>query len=141
MPRRLQAEAVYDAVIAATAGGAELTKRADDPVANCAIGLSKGYTTRGMGGTYALNVFGKPKRETRAIANASNEPSLLQTVYLRNEGELFPHARTQQRLLAELNKAVASWRAGQEDRPEETGRSNRRTGEGVSKATRKGRKR
>jgi hypothetical protein len=111
VPRRLQAEAVYDAVITATAGGAELTKRADDPVANCAIGLSKGYTVRGGGGTYALNVFGKPKRETPCDCERSNEPSLLQTVYLRNDGELFRTLERSNGWLAELNKAVA--KAGQ----------------------------
>lgn len=113
VPRRLQAEAVYDAVITATAGGAELTKRADDPVANCAIGLSKGYTVRGAGGTYALNVFGKPKRETPCDCERSNEPSLLQTVYLRNDGELFRTLERSNGWLAELNKAVA--KAGQPD--------------------------
>ena len=89
VPRRLQAEVVYDAVINATASNAEIAKRSEDPVANCAIGLSKGYTQRTGNGNYALTVFGKPKRETPCDCERSNEPSLLQTVYLRNDSELF----------------------------------------------------
>ncbi len=141
VPRRLQAEAVYDAVIAATAGGAELTKRADDPVANCAIGLSKGYTTRGMGGTYALNVFGKPKRETPCDCERSNEPSLLQTVYLRNDGELFRTLERSNGWLAELNKAVA--KAGEPDKKTDLKKLAGQIAElekEFAKATRKGRK-
>jgi hypothetical protein len=93
VPRRLPAEVVYDAVVAATAGDAELEKRSSDPVLNCAVGLGLGYTVRNNGGrgnaNYALSVFGKPKRETPCDCERSNEPSLLQTVFLRNDQEMF----------------------------------------------------
>ncbi|HWA99101.1 MAG TPA: hypothetical protein VG713_11440, partial [Pirellulales bacterium] len=49
----------------------------------------KGYTRRGAAGSYALSVFGKPKRETPCDCERSNEPSLLQTVFLRNDTEMF----------------------------------------------------
>ncbi|HEX4130213.1 MAG TPA: DUF1549 domain-containing protein [Pirellulales bacterium] len=89
VPRRLPAEVVLDAVMTATAGADELAKRSNDPAELCAIGMSKGYTRRGAGGNYALSVFGKPKRETPCDCERSNEPSLLQTVYLRNDEEMF----------------------------------------------------
>jgi len=96
VPRRMPAEVVYDAIVAATAGDAELATRAGDPIVNCAVGLGLGYTVRNnMGGgrgrnaNYALSVFGKPKRETPCDCERSNEPSLLQTVFLRNDQEMF----------------------------------------------------
>ncbi|MCE9604393.1 MAG: DUF1549 and DUF1553 domain-containing protein [Planctomycetia bacterium] len=95
VPRRLPAEVVYDAVVSATAGDAELSERSGDPITTCAIGLGLGYTTRNNGGgkgrsaNYALSVFGKPKRETPCDCERSNEPSLLQTVFLRNDQEMF----------------------------------------------------
>ena len=90
VPRRLQAEVVYDAVVSATAGQVEIEQRRNEPVDRCSIGLGQGYTARKNGGaTYALGVFGKPKRETPCDCERSNEPSLLQTVYLRNDQEIF----------------------------------------------------
>ena len=91
VPRRLQAEVVLDAVVTATAGETELESRSADPVTHCSIGLARGYTQRnnGSGSAYALTVFGKPKRETPCDCERSNEPSLLQTVYLRNDQEMF----------------------------------------------------
>jgi hypothetical protein len=89
VPRRLQAEVVLDAVATATAGKSEAEQRAADPVERCSIGLGQGYTARNNGAAYALSVFGKPKRETPCDCERSNEPSLLQTVYLRNDQEMF----------------------------------------------------
>jgi hypothetical protein len=87
--RRLPAEVVYDAVVSATAGKTEFAERAADPVDVCMIGVGKGYTNRNNSNLYALGVFGKPKRETPCDCERSNEPSLLQTVYLRNDQEMF----------------------------------------------------
>ncbi len=96
IPRRLPAEVVYDAMINATAGEKELAKRAADPAVTRTIGLAKGYTNKGGaagggggGANYALSVFGKPKRETPCDCERSNEPSLLQTVYMHNDREVF----------------------------------------------------
>jgi hypothetical protein len=87
--RRLPAEVVFDAVVSATAGKAEFAERVADPVDICSIGVGKGYTNRNNSNLYALGVFGKPKRETPCDCERSNEPSLLQTVYLRNDQEMF----------------------------------------------------
>jgi hypothetical protein len=87
--RRLPAEVVFDAVVSATAGKEEFAQRVADPVDICSIGVGKGYTNRNNSNLYALAVFGKPKRETPCDCERSNEPSLLQTVYLRNDQEMF----------------------------------------------------
>lgn len=90
VPRRLPAEVVYDAVAAATGGQRQREAMYRDPVAQCAIGLSQGYY-QGAGRSrvgYALTVFGKPMRETPCDCERSNEATLLQTVFLRNDSEL-----------------------------------------------------
>jgi hypothetical protein len=89
VPRRMPAEVVYDAVITATAGRAELDERAANPIEKCAIGMARGYSGRNSAPKlYALSVFGKPKRDTPCDCDRSNVPSLLQTVFLRNDREI-----------------------------------------------------
>ena len=51
--------------------------------------MNRGYTRRGGNDQYALSVFGKPRRETTCDCERSNEPSLLQTVFLRNDQDMF----------------------------------------------------
>ena len=94
VPRRLPAEVVYDAVTLATAGKNDGEARRRDPVEKCAIGLaftssSGGGGNRGNDAAYAVMVFGKPKREVACDCERSNEPSLLQSVYLRNDREMY----------------------------------------------------
>lgn len=89
VPRRLPAEVIYDAVATATAGQKELDDRRSEPVEKCSVGLGRGYTQRNSANNYVLSVFGKPKRETPCDCERSNEPSLLQTVFLRNDQETF----------------------------------------------------
>jgi Protein of unknown function (DUF1549)/Protein of unknown function (DUF1553) len=88
LQRRMPAEVAYDAIVQATAGDPDIASwRAD--LERRAIGLA-GAVGRGKGGgiQYALTVFGKPTRETNCDCERSAEPSLLQTVYLRNDGEM-----------------------------------------------------
>ncbi|HEY5314585.1 MAG TPA: DUF1549 domain-containing protein [Pirellulales bacterium] len=89
VPRRLPAEVVYDAVVFATAGSAELAQLNQDPIGLRSIGIMRGYTqpaARSKVG-YAVSVFGKPRRETTCDCERSNDPTLLQTVFLRNDSE------------------------------------------------------
>jgi hypothetical protein len=87
--RRLPAEIAYDALVVATAGASrQKALHADAAVVRTrAIGVSSGYS-RTYDGSYALKLFGKPERAISCDCERSNEPSLLQTVYLRNDGEL-----------------------------------------------------
>jgi hypothetical protein len=87
--RRMPAEVAYDALVFATAGDESLRAMRDDrtTVRNRAIGVASGFS-RGVQGDYALKLFGKPARTVNCDCERSNEPSLLQTVYLRNDAEL-----------------------------------------------------
>jgi hypothetical protein len=108
VPRRLPAEVVYDAVVTATAGSNELVARDTNPLEKCAIGMSRGYSQRQNNNSqYALMVFGKPKRETPCDCERSNEPSLLQTVFLRNDRDMFTMIERRDGWLTDLARNAA----------------------------------
>ena len=87
--RRLPAELVYDALAHATAGAARQQALHSEPAAirGRAIGVASGYS-RNYDGSYALKLFGKPDRSVACECERSGESSVLQTVFLRNDGEL-----------------------------------------------------
>jgi len=86
--RRLPAEVVYDAVALATASDDERKRLTADPVSLRAIGRSSGYAGRRGADDYAVTLFGKPPRAINCDCERSDEPALLQTVYLRNDPEV-----------------------------------------------------
>lgn len=81
--RRLPAEVAYDALVQATAADDKLQAVCQD-FEKRAIGPSSGGDGR-RGGDYVLTLFGKPARSTNCDCERSNEPSLLQTIFLRND--------------------------------------------------------
>lgn len=83
--RRLPAEVTYDAIAQATASDTALKALQVDPVSTRAIGVASGFAA---GSNYAVTLFGKPARALNCDCERSNEPSLLQTVYLRNDPEV-----------------------------------------------------
>ncbi|MBW3598428.1 MAG: DUF1549 and DUF1553 domain-containing protein [Planctomycetes bacterium] len=87
--RRLPAEVAYDAIVFATANDERQRAMQADPAAvrDRAIGVSTGYS-RAAEGDYALKLFGKPARAINCDCERSDEPSLLQVLYLRNDDEL-----------------------------------------------------
>lgn len=86
--RRLPAEVAYDAVVHATASDEALKKLQAEPVNGRAIGVSSGFAGSREPGQYAVNLFGAPARTINCDCERSSEPSLLQTVYLRNDQEV-----------------------------------------------------
>lgn len=84
IPRRMPAEVAYDAIRQATAGEAELASM-QTTMENRMIGAAS--SARG-GQAFLLTAFGKPQRLTNCECERSTEPSLLQTLLLRNDGEL-----------------------------------------------------
>ncbi|MCC7422122.1 MAG: DUF1549 domain-containing protein [Planctomycetaceae bacterium] len=87
IPRRVAAEVAYDAVRQATASDAEVAAMQKD-VFRRAIGGSSMPGRNGNGGGsegYALTVFGRSTRDSNCDCDRSMEPSLLQTVFLRND--------------------------------------------------------
>ena len=83
--RRLPAEVVFDAIAMATASTeraekfpTEITERSIGPNATSGNG-------KGGGDSYALNIFGKPVREANCDCERTTDPTLLQTIYTRND--------------------------------------------------------
>lgn len=84
VPRRIPAEVIYDAIKIATAGNEEsqalcsleADRAIDDPIVDP------------RRPDYALSVFGQSIRESNCDCDRSMEPSLLQTVFLQNDGEM-----------------------------------------------------
>ena len=104
--RRLPAEVAYDALAHATANSAAQQSLHADRAAirQRAIGVSSGYS-RNYDGSYALKLFGKPDRAVTCDCERSNEPSLLQTVYMRNDGEVLGQLSRKDGWLQEITAA------------------------------------
>ncbi len=85
--RRLPAEVAYDAIREATGSDATVAKMQKD-WRDRAIGVP-GSGRRGRGASfYALSVFGRSVRQSNCDCDRSNDPSLLQTVFMRNDNEV-----------------------------------------------------
>ena len=97
VPRRLPAEVVYDAVVLATGSDkhAEKLRGELDEMA-----IAEGKPNRRNQQDFALEVFGQSNRESNCDCDRSNAPSLLQSIYLRNDADM--HKR-----LADKNGWVA----------------------------------
>ena len=105
--RRLPAEVLIDAIAQATANTPALDQVATD------------ITTRSIGprlpagrgrniGNYANKVFGASTRETNCDCNRSDEPNLLQSIYLQNDNEVFATINRPDGWLAERSTATAT---------------------------------
>jgi hypothetical protein len=86
--RRLPAEVAYDAVVHATASDDAMRVLRADPAGTRAIGAASGFAGGRDPGAYAVELFGKPPRAINCDCERSDEPALLQTVYLRNDKEV-----------------------------------------------------
>ena len=88
IPRRLPAEVAVDAIQLALATDDQVAQWIKDP-AGRTISKTDGYVRNRGNADYALGIFGRPARLTNCDCERSTEPSLLQTIYLRNDGEMF----------------------------------------------------
>lgn len=106
--RRLPAEAVYDALVQATAAPEEQTAMVNDAarIAARAIGVSSGYSGARDEKLYAVYLFGKPAREVACDCERSGSPSLQQTIFLRNDAELLSLIERKDGWLASLQSAA-----------------------------------
>lgn len=87
VPRRLPAEVAYDAIRQATAADAEVVQMQSD-LSQRAIAQAGGPVKGRKGNTnYALQIFGKSVRENNCDCDRSEEPSMLQTIYLQNDND------------------------------------------------------
>jgi hypothetical protein len=88
LPRRLPAEVAYDAIYQATAAPAQVAGwQADAGQRAIGVGLAASPKARGKVGNI-LTVFGKPDRIGNCDCGRANDPSLLQTLFLLNDGEI-----------------------------------------------------
>jgi hypothetical protein len=85
IPRRLPAEVVHDAVLLATGSdkrAGELRGELEE------MAIAEGKPRQRNQANFALEVFGQSIRETNCDCDRSNAPSLLQSIYLRNDAEM-----------------------------------------------------
>jgi hypothetical protein len=110
--RRLPAEVLYDALRQATAADeSQAAFQTDKDVIRArAIGVTGGYG-RNSPGEYALKLFGKPGRAVNCDCERSAEPSLLQTVFLRNDAELLALLDRPDGWLRQLSRRGPQWLA------------------------------
>ena len=91
--RRLPAEVAYDAVVLATASDKAIQALHSD-TSNRAIGvkstlnLAQANNANNSFG-YVMSLFGKPTRLTNCDCERSNEASLLQSIFLRNDAAIY----------------------------------------------------
>jgi C4-type Zn-finger protein len=86
--RRLPAEVVVDGITQATLSTERIGKFRDD-IESRAIGPNANAGRGGKGASnYSLNIFGKPVRETNCDCERTTDPTLLQTLFTRNDPEL-----------------------------------------------------
>tara|TARA_R110002072_G_scaffold302100_1_gene483889 strand:+ start:44039 stop:46741 length:2703 start_codon:yes stop_codon:yes gene_type:complete len=89
IPRRVPAEVVMDALIAATSSDDEFSKLHQDVLDRNIAEVSAGARYNENAQNYALSVFGRSIRESNCDCDRSQEPSLLQTVFLQNDSEIY----------------------------------------------------
>ncbi len=85
IPRRLPAEVVYDSIALATGSDAIASKLRGE-VDQMAIAEGRPRVRNQQ--DFALEVFGQSIRESNCDCDRSNAPSLLQSIYLRNDAEM-----------------------------------------------------
>jgi hypothetical protein len=104
VPRRLPAEVALDAVKAATAGSSSNMMMKEQLDGRMVLVPGSGARN---GGIYALNVFGRSLRENNCDCERSMEPSLLQTLFLRNDGDTLAAIDRRDGWLAETAKQMS----------------------------------
>ncbi|HIF00429.1 MAG TPA: DUF1553 domain-containing protein [Fuerstia sp.] len=85
--RRMPAEVTIDAILRATARDDVAAKYLSDCNGRKIGQHPKSYQARGI--DYSLLVFGKPRRTTNCDCERQDQPTLLQSLYVRNDSEMF----------------------------------------------------
>lgn len=103
--RRMPAEALIDAVRQATASSPLLAKMVADP--SLRTFGAEGTASYGRGGAdYAGRVFGRSVRDTNCDCSRSDEPNLLQAIYLQNDNDVHNAIERSDGWVAEWQKAA-----------------------------------
>ena len=107
--RRLPAEVVYDGLRMATTATDRIAKF-QSALDERAIGAGGNTVYNGGGGklgdTYALNIFGKPARTSNCDCERTTDPTLLQTIFTRNDPSMLRNFEGGGGWVEELRKAA-----------------------------------
>lgn len=98
--RRLPAEVAIDAILQATASESQLTQLATQTDRRKITQHPLSYQARAI--DFSLLVFGKPLRTTNCDCERQDEPTLLQSLYVRNDSEMLGHLTRSDSWLTEL---------------------------------------
>lgn len=86
--RRLPAETAFDAIKIAISSDAAAQKLCNVETSRAMTMAGASARNRNGGDQYALSVFGRSIRESNCDCDRTSEPSLLQTVYIRNDADV-----------------------------------------------------
>ena len=89
VPRRIPAEVVLDAIASATASDEEFDRMVAEIDGRYIAQTSAGSRYNENPQNYALSVFGRSIRESNCDCDRSEEPSLLQTVFVQNDQHIY----------------------------------------------------
>lgn len=103
IPRRLPAEVVYDMVVLAT-GSTDKAMKLRSELDEMAI--ADGKARQRNRADFALEVFGQSIRETNCDCDRSDAPSLLQSIYLRNDAEMYERIASRDGWVTEVCKEL-----------------------------------
>lgn len=128
VPRRLPAEVAYDALLIATASRERAATFADDLDGRMVAYTSRIRNDSVAGPDYALTVFGRSARANNCDCDRSEDASLLQTVFLRNDAETLRMIDRQGGWIAEVTAELSGKPAAADDSADGKGaaRRNRR---------------
>jgi len=101
--KRLPAEVAADAIRLAT-GSSERVKEFANDMDTRMIGNSSVGNYRGRSANYMLGIFGKPQRENNCDCERTVDPTLLQTLYTRNDPEMLAQLSARGGWLDELRR-------------------------------------
>ncbi|MCA9069164.1 MAG: DUF1553 domain-containing protein [Planctomycetaceae bacterium] len=103
LPRRLPAEVAVDAIVQATSSTATISNYSKNMAVRKIGQHPRSYQARAI--DFSLLIFGKPLRTTNCDCERQEEPTLLQSLYLRNDQELIANLSRSDGWLAELEKS------------------------------------
>jgi hypothetical protein len=89
IPRRIPAEIALDALVAATSSDDEFGKMLAEVDGRSISIASAGSRYNENRANYSLSVFGRSIRESNCDCDRSEQPSLLQTVFLQNDQDVY----------------------------------------------------
>jgi len=117
--RRLPAEVVVDAITQATVAS-DMVANFPTDIANRAIGPNGDEGGGKTGSGYTLSVFGRPAHEVNCDCERTADPTLLQTIFTRNDPDLLSRierARNGSPAWIEELRRVTGSKSGEKDRP------------------------